>query len=587
MLDFIRLLKHRYKTVLDNTRSDTIWQQGLKANLNSLVLAEAFLDKGEINRSLPDHSIQIAVVGPTQAGKSTVVNLLLQESLAAVSPLAGYTVHSQGFYVNTQDKQISWLADYFRDFEQFAMNDLPPDRHNCYALTKAEPNPNHPLAQCLIWDTPDFDSIHSASYRGGLLRTVALADIVLLVISKDKYADQSVWDIMSLLEPMNQPTVICLNKIQANNQSIVKHSLAEKWEASRKDGVPSIVALPYCEDGPSDIALAAEIAELFARLSAAEKACKRDQHDKALGALLTVHWSQWTTPVKAEQEAAREWVYILDSAVDNALELYQSDYLDHPQHYETFQKALAKLLRLLEIPGLAPILFNARQIVTWPARKLFNIGNSMRRKNHEQSQETTILEQVQEHFMIRLADAILTNSEDESQQQGWWLEMSSLLNTESPLMKERYLAALQNYINQFEPEIEATAQRLYQKLEQQPATLNSLRATRVTTDAAALAVALHTGGIGMHDFIITPAVLSVTSLLAESALGGYMNRVAAELKQRQFQIVKEQLFIGQLKQALQKLPQKMDRSTKFNISDETLAKAEARLKEPRYGLRYF
>ena len=587
MLDFIRLLKHRYTTVLDNTRGDTIWQQGLKANLSSLALAEAFLDKGEINRSLPDHPLQIAVVGPTQAGKSTLVNLLLQQSLAGVSPLAGYTVHSQGFYVNTQDQQISWIADYFGDSQQFTISDLPSDRHDCYALAKADPNPNHPLVQCLIWDTPDFDSIHSAAYRDSMLRTVALADIVLLVTSKDKYADQSVWDMMSLLEPMKQPTVICLNKIQAKNQAVVERSLAEKWAASREDSVPPIVSLPYCEDGPSDTALAAEMAELFERLSAAEKTCKRDQHDKALGALLAAHWSQWTLPIKAEQEAAREWVKLLDSAVDDALELYQRDYLDHPQHYETFQKALAQLLRLLEIPGLAPILFRARQIVTWPARKLFKLGKSMHRKNLEQSQETTILEQVQEHFMIRLGDAILTNSEEESQQNAWWAEMSSLLKAENPLLKERYLTALQSYLNEFEPEIEATAQRLYQKLEQQPLTLNSLRATRVTTDAAALAVALHTGGIGMHDFIITPAVLSVTSLLAESALGGYMNRMAAELKQRQFQIVKEKLFEGHLKQALQILPQKMNHSSKFNISNETLSEAEAQLKEPRYGLRYF
>ena len=65
--------------------------------------------------------------------------------------------------------------------------------------------------------------------------------------------------------------------------------------------------------------------------------------------------------------------------------------------------------------------------------------------------------------------------------------------------------------------------------------LNSLRATRVTTDAAAIALTLHMGGIGVHDLIFAPAMLTVTSLLAESAIGSYMHKVEHELKQHQLQ----------------------------------------------------
>ncbi len=39
-------------------------------------------------------------MGPTQVGKSTVVNLLLGKRVAEVSPLAGYTIHPQGFAIN-------------------------------------------------------------------------------------------------------------------------------------------------------------------------------------------------------------------------------------------------------------------------------------------------------------------------------------------------------------------------------------------------------------------------------------------------------------------------------------------------------
>ncbi len=584
MLDFIRLLKHRYKIVLENIRSDTIWQQGLRVNLGSLALAEAFLDKGEIIRTRPEHPLQIAVVGPTQAGKSTLVNLLLQEPLAGVSPLAGYTVHSQGFCVNTQTTKLDWLTEFFVDYKRVGVTALSPSQLDCYAIIEAAPNPDHPLDKCMIWDTPDFDSIHSSSYRSSMLRTVALADIVLLVISKDKYADQSVWDMMSLLQPMNQQTIICLNKTQAANQSVIEHSLSQKWSASRQDDLPPIVSLPYCEGPPVIDALKVEIDQLFDHLKNCGDPANRQNHQPHADALVAKHWPKWTDPIKAEHQAGQQWAEILENGIEDALNLYQRDYLDHPQHYETFQKALAQLLRLLEIPGLAPVLYRARQVITWPARKLFGIGKS-RAGDMDNQLEATILEQVQDHFVIQLAEAILEKSEDDNEQRSWWLEMSKLLKSEKETLRHQYNIAMQAYLTDFEPEIEAAAQRLYQKLEQQPATLNSLRATRVTADAAALAVALHTGGIGVHDFVITPAVLSVTSLLAESALGSYMNKIGAELKQRQFEIVKDILFVGILKQLLQDLPHKMDNSNKFNISTQQLTDVETQLKEPRYGLR--
>jgi len=39
----------------------------------------------------------MAVVGPTQAGKSSLVNVLLNSNDAGVSPLAGYTIHLRVF----------------------------------------------------------------------------------------------------------------------------------------------------------------------------------------------------------------------------------------------------------------------------------------------------------------------------------------------------------------------------------------------------------------------------------------------------------------------------------------------------------
>ena len=97
----------------------------------------------------------------------------------------------------------------------------------------------------MLWDTPDFDSIDSANYREGVIRTVALADMVILVVSKEKYADQSVWDIMADIEVLQQPTIICLNKLSEGSETLLINSLKDKWQQVRKDDFPEVIPLYY------------------------------------------------------------------------------------------------------------------------------------------------------------------------------------------------------------------------------------------------------------------------------------------------------------------------------------------------------
>jgi hypothetical protein len=112
-------------------------------------------------------------------------------------------------------------------------------------------------------------------------------------------------------------------------------------------------------------------------------------------------------------------------------------------------------------------------------------------------------------------------------------------------------------------------------LREHPAILNSLRATRITTDAAALAVALHTGGLGVQDFILAPAMLSLTSLLTEGALGSYVGRAEEDLKRKQQELVRR-LFEDTLREPLLRLPARLEGIPRFEIPPETLSAAKSR-----------
>lgn len=585
MLEFIQLLKERYRHVLNGLQKDSSQKPAYQANFDSIELAEAFLKKGRIIDEQPEHPLQIAIIGPTQAGKSSIVNLLLQNTYAGVSPLAGYTIHPQGFCLNIQESSCAGLWEFFKPYQRYPQDSLPRDQLEAFALTETQPNPNSPIKPGVIWDTPDFDSIDAEGYREGFLLATALADVILLVVSKDKYADQSVWEMMDMLEPMGQPTLVCINKLNEGTREIIVPSLLEKWQGVRDDKPLAVCTLPYRKEGFAADTMKTEMEVLVKSLNNAIAKIKRKHQPRHASNLLKTHWPAWTTPVKAEYQLNEQWAQLVDAQIGEALAVYQRDYLNHPQHYETFQRALAELLTLLEVPGIAAVLSRTRRLMTWPIRQIFKIGRG--KHNDDSSQEIEILGQVQKHFYLQLSEALIEKNEEDANLEPWWKQIGAQLRNDRPALTERFSASMQEYHKDFQPVIENTANQLYAKLQEQPAILNSLRATRITTDAAALAIAFHTGGIGVHDFILAPAVLSVTSILTEGALGTYINKISANLKKQQLETVKHKLFEDILRDSLIQLPGKLNPADKFNIPAETLAKAENQLKEKRHGLQLF
>lgn len=590
LLHFVRLLRQRYQAVLAHTPVEAPRAPFLRQQLPALIVAEAFLRLGQFPQraSSPLH---IAVIGPTQAGKSSIVNCLCRREAAQVSPLAGYTVHPQGFYLNqvmadplgpqpsALSPLLSWLDDYYAGFERLPAGQLPHDRYDCYALTAlpTEPAMAAALPPAVIWDTPDFDSIDAEGYREGVLRTAALADVLLVVVSKDKYADQSVWDVLQLLAPLQQPTVLCLNKIAEDSRELVENSLRRRWTELRGDTLPPVVSLPYRQDwGPT--ARHSLDGALFATLNQAAGRVARNRHGQNVRRLLAEHWDAWLEPVLGEQNAWSTWNREVEEAVQEAVQRYQRDYLEHPQHYETFQRTLVELLTLLEIPGLAKPLRYARQAVTWPLRQVARISHWVGGGKRPAGNETLVLEHTVEYLLLHLAECILRQREQDSRRHGWWNALGRLLQSRREAQKQAFDNAIQQYQQAFQAEIDGAAQRLLDKLREHPAVLNSLRATRATADAASLALMFHAGGIGLHDVVLAPAVLSITSLLTESALGRYLHKVEAELKQRQRDTVAA-LLQAQAEQQLLHLPEALDSADKFNIPLPTVDAAKAALSD--------
>ena len=573
MLDFLRLLRQRYRALV---AKDPLRQEAILPLLMSLDFASAFLEKLEIlERNAPPLPLQVAVLGPTQAGKSSVMNWLTGQPLATVSPLAGFTVHAQGFAMMPEARSLPAMDRYFHGYERVAREALDPARLDTYTLQSAAVAPaSIALQDKFLWDTPDFDSVQARHYQTAVYRIAALADVIVLVVSKDKYGDLSVWEFMRLLEPLEQPTLLLLNKTEQDSRATLIRSVEDKWRAFRADPLPTVIALPYQPDPPGLVGLAELHGPVMAAVSGALGRVERPGYRRRASRLLRTHWPHWTGPILTEHRLRQEWAARVDAILRDCLERYQREYLDHPHHYETFQRALAELLTLLEVPGIGGALLTARKWVTWPMRQLSQLGRlGQRPRKGVDGGEAALLHQLAEHALTRLGEGLLLSDSQDPLEQGWWRGLGAQVSQQRAPLLEQFDGATREYFQSFLPEIEKTARGLFDHLQEHPVVLNSLRATRVTTDAAALALALHTGGIGLQDFVIAPAMLSVTTLLTESALGRFMNKSAELLKLRQKEAVR-QLLWSALREPLSALPDHLDADRWMDISPETLAMAE-------------
>jgi len=581
MLDFILLLRTRYQAILNHIKEYSAHRIGYENSLRELIFAEAFLKKNELIQLDPQLPIQVVILGPTQAGKSTLINLLTREKIASVSPLAGFTVQPHGICYGIEFTKTNWLNDFFSSSQKHLDKNASQNRNQSFVFEQAKQTNHNPLGPCIIWDTPDFDSIDAENYQETVLQAAALADVVVLIVSKDKYADQSVWDMMALLESVAYPTLVCINKVPTHSEPILIESFLAKWKSVRNDTAPMIQTLSYQDQKGFAKTLDQELFPLVEQVNKAISQVNRDRYPQQVKQFIEQNWTRWVEPIKNEHHALEEWHEVVNTGIANTLDMYKRDFLDHPQYNETFQRALIELLSLLEIPALASAFVQVRRVVTWPLRQTIKLGKTFTRSNSAEpnlTQEIAFLEQIGEHFLLQLSETVLNKIEETSNQDTWWTPISAQLRTDKRDLLNRYKVDVSQYYNDFQPEIENAAQRLFQKLEAQPAILNSLRATRVTTDAIAVALAIKTSGLGVHDVVITPAVLSITSMLTESALGGYMNRVVAELKHRQFEIIKSQLFDKTLKDRLLRLPENLEQTDRFGITQEILKVAENNLR---------
>jgi GTPase SAR1 family protein len=462
--------------------------------------------------------MNLVVAGPTQSGKSTITNLLLGADIAKVSPLAGFTTCPQGFSNSPVPTETYYKITPPCD-------ETSTERWiNCYTLREVT-FANRFAEGTIIWDTPDFDSVHAPGYKLPLMELLGMATVMVVVLSKEKYADEEAWKFLDTAARLKTPLIIVLNKVrQTDREAILAAFEQHLGQVEHRPVIHHITTLDRIEDRRQNTH--GVVRQIQGALT--------DLPTPDVFSYVKSYWSDWKLPLERERKLREQWQTMIDGAYQRIVDAYQQDYQNNPYHNESFRVALEKCLQLIEVPGLETI-GKIRNIISVPAKLIMKaIGSVGQKHHHHGAQETDVLKTRMENAWIKLENQILTHKEEHPE--GW----GCILGQVRPL-RETKLTQLDEHIRSYQqafmPEIEKTANRLYHKLQENPSLLSSLRVARVSMDALAVIISLKTAGVGLHDLLLTPAMLSVSAKLTEGALGAYMKTQAKALAETQRQLL--------------------------------------------------
>jgi len=578
--ELVRLLK-------DHAEAQPADSQADRLRLTSLRLGESVLRNAQ-SRGSAEKALEVAVIGPTQTGKSTVVNMLLGRRLAQVSPLAGFTRHPHGFAMGGAAEATD--ASLFPGYTRGQMHDDVPADALQYTLQSVDDVPD--ARRVILWDSPDFDSIFAGVYQRGLLELIGRADAYVVVLSKEKYADLSVWTMLRLLAPLRRPMLIVLNKMTPDALAPLKEALAARlgemeWGYDR----PAIYTLDYdarrAEEPVATNGMATKLRDAVFSMHSTERNSRATELDSPTHsgerAFIRRHWSEWTAPLRAQHAAMLQWQAAVSAAAEQFVAAYRRDYLDHPQRYDSFRRATLELLTLIEIPKLGGALSQVRRAVTWPVRQLFATTKAAVRSGGGATADVD----VEAGILIEAAQTMLTTlTRDASRKadpghtgHAVWRAIAARLGAEEEQLRASFATALRAHHEKITADIHAAAGELYEGLQKSPVKLAALRTARTTLDVGLLVLALKTGGLTPLDAVYAPATFALSSMLVEEMAGLRMGHVARNLKARQLSAVRQTLVEDTLKQALSDLTDRMTDAAIAPIGPDLLARADRELAE--------
>lgn len=505
--------------------------------------------------------VHITLFGGTNTGKSTVVNLLVGHPAAGMGVRARCSQHPEAYLTSALGAR--WLEANPTRFQGYrCYRDEHPPRQSdeelqrdgyrqALALLSIDHLPGLPLApiavsNAIVWDAPDFSTEQSSAYLGTILDLLALADLVVMTVTDECYADNRGTSLLKMVGDTGVATLIVANKLPENRMLLedvgrtlgtVGGSQAPLLRLPEISGVSTLERLErLLRQDEANV-----LRESVQREVAVGPAIKRRSLSGSID-FLERHLDEFLGPLALEVTASAGWHNkVAQWTRESILEPYRRDYLDGVRYGE-LNRTLLHLMELLQVPLIGPILDLIGRVVRIPLRLT---GRGIRRLlghrtvDAKNSPEQEILHNAISQWLaaIKAEAQLLARSESRDEWTAIVLELES----------ERFRAelagpfdrAFEGYRQRMERLVRSRAEDLYGKLSEHPKKLATMRGANLMVSATSVALVIKTAGLDWSDAVLGPVVAGVWQNLLEWGLGRYLETLRAELKEIQLQSMRQ------------------------------------------------
>lgn len=494
--------------------------------------------------------LHVVVVGGAGAGKSTIANLLSGSTASEANPQAGFTRHPIAFTAIpgpiTWANHLGFLGPLTR-LTQPAPSSLDQDVYQVRRVM-VDPQTFSLLNEWVVWDCPDMTTWAAQAYTSRLIEAAGLADVIVYVASDERYNDEIPTQFLKMLLESGKPVVCVLVKMREEiADQLVAHFRAEvlgKMPNGLGRGVVSVLAIPYLQ--PEQLAdpirgaakyripLLNQIAVLGSPVAAA-----RRRTVLGASAYLVQNKASLLRVAQADVQALESWRLLVQRGREEFDARYAREYLAS-EKYRGFDEALVRLMSLLELPGIGQVVSGTLYVVRTPFRLLGGwISQALSRPDTPSRPEEPILRESLAAWSTELRKESLRKTNEHA----LWQHLSQGYQSAGldVHLEQRFLSAYRDYQANLALEVDRTARNIYEKLEQNPIALNSLRATKFALDAAAIGGTLMAGGLNYWDIVLVPLVATLTHKLVEFLGQQVVDSEREATRQRQAGILREHL----------------------------------------------
>jgi hypothetical protein len=468
--------------------------------------------------------LHVVVVGGAGAGKSTVSNMLSGSAASEANPQAGFTRHPIAFTAIPGTlvwaNHLGFLGPLVR-LPQPAPSSLDQD---VYQVRRISPEPDTftLLTDWIVWDCPDMTTWAAQAYTSRLIEAAGLADVIVYVASDERYNDEIPTQFLKMLLQSGKPVICVLVKMREEiAEQLVAHfrtAVLDVLPDGLGRGVVSVLAIPFLtpEQRNDPVRGAAKYRiPLLNQVAVLGHPTNVARRRTVLGAAeyLKRNVTALLDVARADVLALEAWQQLVRRGQDEFDARHTREYLSS-EKYRGFDEALVRLMTLLELPGIGQVLSGTLYVVRTPFRLLGSwLMSQMSRPESPTRPEEPILRDSLAAWSAELRKEALRRGSEHA----LWGHLSQGFQGRGldGQLEQRFAAAYRDYQANLALEVDRTARNIYEKLEQNPIALNSLRATKFALDAAAIGGTIMAGGLNYWDIVLVPLVATLTHKLVE------------------------------------------------------------------------